>query len=173
MFVIKNQVQFSKSSSTNIFILQRWMPVGEAGYVYHFPLQWGEVGYCYGYCCCYCLCFCYCLFIVMFTIFQCSSERSVHRILLSNVLQFRGEKIQERKKVQRKQKSSEKSWRRKTHLKLSDPPFRPFPGFEIEFKVKKNHLFQVAAPPPVPKKEIRSVWNLQYSDWISVSDNIW
>ena len=23
---------------------ERWMPVGEAGYVYHFPLQWGEVG---------------------------------------------------------------------------------------------------------------------------------
>ena len=24
-------------------VSKRWMPVGEAGYVYHFPLQWGEV----------------------------------------------------------------------------------------------------------------------------------
>ena len=127
MFVIKNQVQFSKNSSTNIFILQRWMPVGEAGYVYHFPLQWGEVGYCYGYCCCYCLCFCYCLFIVMFTIFQCSSERSVHRILLSNVLQFRGEKIQERKKGSEKTKKFREVVKKKNPFKIKSSTFPSLP----------------------------------------------
>ena len=29
--------------SINHVTSKRWMPVGEAGYVYHFPLQWGEV----------------------------------------------------------------------------------------------------------------------------------
>ena len=143
MFVIKNQIQFSKNSSTNIFILQRWMPVGEAGYVYHFPLQWGEVGYCYGYCCCYCLCFCYCLFIVMFTIFQCSSERSVHRILLSNVLQFRGEKISGKKKGSVKTKKFREAVKKKNPFKIKWSTFPSLPWIWIwvqTSKLKKSSL---------------------------------
>ena len=59
---------------------------------------------------------------------------AVHRILLSILLQIWEEKSSGKKKGLGKTKKFREAVK-KNHSKSSDPPFRPFPGFEIEFKV--------------------------------------
>ena len=91
---------------------ERWMPVGEAGYVYHFPLQWGEVGSS-----------------IFFTIVV---------IILENLSKFSNS-------------------------------FSPVLNNFSDFQCLPKWFFspQVAAPPPAPKKEIRSVWTFLFVE----SDN--